>query len=110
MSENRFDPYAPTPGWTPPPRDDAPTPDQQWTMPLPCDPRNVYGSPECRAAALEMPGEIGALRVDDESPALVFAPMGLYTSASSMQPVPEPGVGLLMLAAMAVAALATRVR
>lgn len=109
MSEIRFDPYAPTPHWTPPPRDDAPVPDQQWTMPLPCDPRNVYGSPECRAVALEMPGDLGALRVDDEWSAAVIAPTGLYAS-SSAQAVHEPGAGLLMLAAMAVAALATRER
>ena len=93
------DVYAPTPGWTPPPVDAAPTPAQDWAPPIPCDPRTPYWRLECHTVGEA--GEVGPVgaQLDDEH--------GLRAVGGGLD-VPEPGV--LVLLALGCAALARRVR
>lgn len=109
MSAMRFDPYAPTPNWQPPVRDDAPTPNQfrDWTPPSTCDTRNPYWSSAC----MELPRSQAPaqLVVEDES---AFASVGslveVTSAARTSTDVPEPG--LLVLFAIGAAGVARRLR
>lgn len=108
MSTIRFDPYAPTPGWVPPPSDHLPSPWQDAPPLTLCDPRNPYGSRECRELAapalpIASPDDEIALLSLPMSPAVLVSPSTTTTTS-----VPEPAPTLLLLLALAAAGAARR--
>jgi hypothetical protein len=110
VDATRFDPYAPTPDWTPPLEQPwvAPTMGLPMETPDRCSPFNPYA----QCGALEgLPGvesDVRTLTVEDEGGFAFVAQAARAEALDVSQPVPEPAA--LVLAALGMAMLARRLR